>query len=236
MPFQFFITTLLYLHTGKWLHDQEGGLMKKAEAQCVKDGTLKWDQHDTYSGAVIAALTKKFDDAKYNKVKRYFFEIHANKISSMPSPHKSLKGVKTYFTYLMGYKKNHVYCRRYPCECDYCCKGEWNKCTAMYVCGTWHPHQFKNLPYPKPDMKSNDPENVDINMVGNNSNNARNTNNNSLNTIAISSHQINTSVRSSYYNTNSRSIPSLQSGSNNNHSYGPHIRDARSANPYSPYS
>ncbi len=168
---------------GKYLHDQEIGLQKQAELQCVKDKSIKWDEFNTYSAAIVSALTNKFQGDKYKKVIRYFFEISAETISSLPSPHKSFKGVKKNFTYLLGYKINHMWARRFLGTCDYCCKGDWGKCTCSYFCGIWKPHQFKNLPYPQ------------RNQIQLNNNTNTNTNNNRNNGIMLPELQ---SINSAY--------------------------------------
>eukprot|EP01084_Bolivina_argentea_P308750 533974_1 len=154
---------------GKYLHDQEIGLQKQAELQCVKDKSIKWNDFDTYSAAIVSALTNKFKDEKYKKVKRYFFEIPAATISTLPSPHKSYKGITKHFSFLMGYKINHMWAKRFIGTCDYCCKGDWNNCICSYFCGPWKPHQFKDLPYPSRNQ-------IQPNDNTNNSNNNRNHN------------------------------------------------------------
>ena len=49
-----------------------------------------------------------------------------------------------YFSFLT-LKKDQLYYRLYPCNCDECCKYRWAKCLQLDQCGKYYgPHKFKS--------------------------------------------------------------------------------------------
>ena len=122
-----------------------------------------------------------------NKLKHEFciFVINANDIFHVKSPHKTLKNITKYFSFLFD-KKNSIQFRNYGCDCNYCLNYDWHNCENKYINGEWKGHIFNAIPFPTPtDAKTNDKDedsstDTDADDYVNNYDVHSNTNNNSV--------------------------------------------------------
>ena len=163
----------------KWLHDREGGVVAQAASRGMHTGKVKWNTRRTYLRNLIDYLEPHFQQERFNKIQRYFYEIPAKEISNIPSPHKTLKGITSYFSFLT-LKKHEIYYRKYPCKCTDCNELRWGQCRNQPICGFYYQHKFgPNIPYPvrvnKPQIQR--PNNMSNVQHDNNCNNMRYTRN-----------------------------------------------------------
>ena len=133
---------------GKWLHDREGGTITRAAYYLMHTGKVKYVSGRTYTACLIDALREHFSADRFNKVERFFYEIPEKDISNISSPHKTLKGITSYYS-LLTFKRDHIFYRPYPCSCDECINYRWGNCKQIDVCGVYNGHNFDpNIPYP----------------------------------------------------------------------------------------
>lgn len=130
-------------YEGKWLHDREGGVVKGAGNKgMTTPGAINWDLNKTWSSTLISYYQKHFNQPRFKKIKRYFYEIEPQKISNIPSPHKTLPGIMSYYHFLCVKDAYKIYYRDYPCDCDECMNNKWNECKQKYICGDYRVHQL----------------------------------------------------------------------------------------------